>query len=164
MPIFLLCASNRDVSQVIGKQDLIELLEPTLNALGYELVDLDARFGGNGLLRLFIDKEPVVGLADCEFVSEQIGAFLDVEDPLPEGYVLEVSSPGTDRRLRTPEHFERFVGAEVKLELVKALDGRRRFRGVIKQVSDGTIELEVDNVTWNLPLAEIAVARLVPSD
>lgn len=140
------------------------MLEPTINALGYELVDLDARFGGNGLLRLFIDKEPAVTLSDCEFVSEQIGAFLDVEDPLPGHYTLEVSSPGLDRRLRTAQHFERFVGEEVKLELSRAKDGRRRFRGTLLGLTDGEIELEVDKERWCLPLADVAEARLVPRD
>jgi ribosome maturation factor RimP len=84
-----------------GKQELIELLEAPLKALGFELVDLDIRLGRNGLLRLYIDKPDGVMLADCEFVSHQIGAFLDVEDPLPGSYTLEVSSPGLDRRLRT---------------------------------------------------------------
>ena len=140
------------------------MLEPTINALGYELVDLDARFGGNGLLRLFIDKEPAVTLADCELVSEQIGAFLDVEDPLPGHYTLEVSSPGIDRRLRTQEHFERFVGEEVRVELTHGQNGRRRFRGTLVSVSGGEIELEVDEENWCLPLDDVAEARLVPRD
>jgi ribosome maturation factor RimP len=88
---------------------LIELLEPTVKALGFELVDVEANIGRRSLLRLFIDREPAVTLADCELVSGQISAFLDVEDPLPGSYLLEVSSPGLDRRLRTPEHFRRFV-------------------------------------------------------
>ena len=110
------------------KEDLIELLEPTVNDLGYELVDLDLREGRGGLVRLFIDKDPAVTLADCEYVSGQVGDLLDVEDPLPGGYVLEVSSPGLDRRLRTPDHFAAAVGAEIRVELKRAIDGRRRFR------------------------------------
>lgn len=152
------------LTRAIGKQDLIELLEPTLRTLGYELVDLDARFGRNGLLRLYIDKPPQVTLADCEYVSEQIGAFLDVEDPLPGSYTLEVSSPGLDRRLRTRAHFDRFEGEEIKVELTMPKSGRRRFRGVLKEVTDEAIELEVDGQTWNLRLDEIALARLVPRD
>jgi ribosome maturation factor RimP len=152
------------VTRAIGKQDLIDLLEPTVRNLGYELVDLDARVGRNGLLRLFIDKSPQVTLADCEFVSGQIGAFLDVEDPLPGNYVLEISSPGLDRRLRTRAHFERFIGREVKLELTVPKDGRRRLRGLLKGVREDEIELEVDTSIWHLRLNEIAVARLVPAD
>ena len=162
-PIFLLRTSP--VNRPTGKRELIELLEPALRTLGYELVDLDVRVGRNGLLRLFIDKAPEqVTLADCEFVSEQIGAFLDVEDPLPGNYTLEVSSPGLDRRLRTPEHFARFVGEEVKVELAIPKQGRRRFRGLLKGVEADRIELEVDATTWFFDVGEIAIARLVPKD
>ena len=99
------------MDHAIRKQRLLELLEPPLEALGYELVDLDVRVGRRGLLRVFIDKENGVNLADCELVSRQLSAFLDVEDPLPGQYVLEVSSPGLDRPLRTLEHFGGFVTA-----------------------------------------------------
>lgn len=161
-PIFLWRMSQ--VNRPIGKRDLIELLEPSLRALGYELIDLDVRTGRNGLLRLFIDKDPRVTLADCEYVSEQIGALLDVEDPLPGHYTLEVSSPGLDRRLRTRQHFERFVGEEVKVELTVPKEGRRRFRGLLKGIEDDTLELEVDERSWFLAVDEIALARLVPRD
>jgi len=148
----------------LTKTALIELLEPVLETLGFELVDLDFRSGSNGLLRLFIDCERGVTLADCEFVSEQIGAFLDVEDPLPGHYVLEVSSPGEDRRLRTPGHFERFVGDRIRLELIVARDGRRRFQGVLKGIDDGLISVQVDDDdTFEFTLGEVATARLVPA-
>ena len=80
--------------------------------MGFELADMDAHFGRRGLLRLFIDREGGVTLDDCERVSEQIGALLDVEDPLPGSYVLEVSSPGFDRRLRTLGALRAFQGRE----------------------------------------------------
>jgi ribosome maturation factor RimP len=146
-----------------GKKELIELLEPVLQTLGYELVDLDLRLGGNGLLRLFIDREPSVTLTDCEIVSEQISAYLDVEDPLPGSYVLEVSSPGDDRRLRTPEHFERFVGERLKLELAVPRDGRRRFQGLLTDARENRIEVQVDDETMEFQLRDVAMARLVPA-
>jgi ribosome maturation factor RimP len=142
---------------------LIELLEPTLQSLGYELVDLDAHPGRNGLLRLYIDSEAGVTLADCELVSEQIGAFLDVEDPLPGSYTLEVSSPGLDRRLRTAAHFERFAGERAKVMLKRARDGRRRFTGAVAGVEGENVLLDVDGEIVRLELNEIAEARLVPS-
>lgn len=148
----------------MNKQELIDLLEPTVNALGYELIDLDLNSGGGGLVRLFIDKDPAVTLDDCEYVSRQVGDLLDVEDPLPGGYVLEVSSPGLDRRLRTPEHFASVVGAEVRVELKRAIDGRRRFRGYLTAADETQIEIEGDGMNWQLPLAELSVARLVPTD
>lgn len=148
----------------MNKEDLIGLLEPTVNALGYELVDLDLNPGRGGLVRLFIDKEPAVTLADCEYVSEHVGDLLDVEDPLPGGYVLEVSSPGLDRRLRKPEHFAAAVGSEIRVELKRALDGRRRFRGHLIAADAARIEIEGDGTRWQLPLAEVSTARLVPTD
>lgn len=146
------------------KEDLIDLLEPTVNALGYELVDLDLRHGRGGLVRVFIDKQPVVTLADCEYVSGHIGDLLDVEDPMAGGYTLEVSSPGLDRRLRTPAHFAAAVGSEIRVELKRAIDGRRRLRGQLTAADAEAITMNVDRKDWRLPLAEISVARLVPVD
>ena len=159
-PIF--CFRRRNVSRAIDKSALFALLEPTLRTLGYELVDLDLHFGRRGLLRLYIDKEAGVTLADCEFVSSQIGAFLDVEDPLPGSYVLEVSSPGFDRRLRTAEHFRRFRDHEVKVELLRPRNGRRRIKGRIAAVGEADVTVEVDGVDWHVDLGDIGVARLVP--
>jgi ribosome maturation factor RimP len=148
----------------MNKEGLIGLLEPTVNALGYELIDLDFRPGGGGLVRLFIDKDPAVTLDDCEHVSRQVGDLLDVEDPLPGGYVLEVSSPGLDRRLRTPEHFAAVIGAEIRVELKRAIDGRRRFRGALLTADADAIEINVDGTKRQLPLAEVSIARLVPTE
>ena len=116
-------------AQAVDKERLFELLEPALAAMGFELADLDAHFGRRGLLRLYIDREGGVTVDDCQRVSEQVGALLDVEDPLPGSYVLEVSSPGFDRRLRTLAHFERFSGEQAKVELRDARDGRRQVHG-----------------------------------
>jgi ribosome maturation factor RimP len=148
----------------MDKEGLIELLEPTINALGYELVDLDLRSGRNGLLRLFIDKEPAVTLADCEFVSRQVGDLLDVEDPIASHYTLEVSSPGLDRRLRTAAHFAAVLGAEITVELKRPIEGRKRFRGRLTAADDHGIEISGDGQTWQLPLADVGIARLVPTD
>ena len=146
------------------KEDLIELLEPTVNAMGYELIDLDLRSGRGGLVRLFIDKDPAVTLSDCEHVSRQVSDLLDVEDPLLGGYVLEVSSPGLDRRLRTPEHFASAVGVEIRVELRSAVDGRRKFRGHLTAANATGIEIDGEGTKWQLPLAEVTMARLVPTD
>jgi ribosome maturation factor RimP len=158
----LFSLSEQLVRQSSEVKRLIELLEPPIEALGYELVDLEAYSGRNGLLRLFIDREPGVTLADCELVSGQISAFLDVEDPLPGSYTLEVSSPGLDRRLRTAEHFRRFVGEEVKVQLLEPVDGRRRLRGELQALDGDVAILEVDGAEWRVKLDAIDVARLVP--
>lgn len=159
-PFFVL--ASRGLSQRVNKERLIALLEPTVRALGYELVDLDARTGGQGLLRVYIDCDPGVTLSDCELVSEQLGAFLDVEDPLPGRYVLEISSPGLDRRLRTLAHFRRFAQQDVKIELKEAREGRRRLKGRLAGVVDDEVVVDVDGEEWRLALEDIATARLVP--
>ena len=150
------------MGQTVDKERLIELLEPAVAALGFELTDLDAHLGRRGLLRVYIDSEPGVTLADCERVSEQLGAFLDVEDPLPGSYVLEVSSPGFDRRLRKLEHFARFIGERARIELREPQDGRRRLTGRLAGVEGGAILLDVDGDVMRVSLGDIAEARLAP--
>ena len=151
------------MDHAIRKQRLLELLEPPLEALGYELVDLDVRVGRRGLLRVFIDKESGVNLADCELVSRQLSAFLDVEDPLPGRYVLEVSSPGLDRPLRTLEHFRRFRDCRAKVHLREPRESRRMLNGRLLGIRDESILMDVDGEIWRLQPAEIASARLVSS-
>jgi ribosome maturation factor RimP len=145
-------------------EELTRLLEPAVERLGYELTDLELRIGGrDGVVRLFIDRPEGVGLADCETVSRQIGAVLDAEDPVPGHYVLEVSSPGLDRKLTKPAHFQRFVDRDVRVKVRFPVDGRRNFRGKLTAASDEDIEVEVDGQPHRLPMATIESARLVPS-
>jgi ribosome maturation factor RimP len=150
------------MGQAVDKERLIGLLEPALAALGFELTDLDAHAGRRGLLRIYIDREPGVTLADCERIGEQLGAFLDVEDPLPGSYVLEVSSPGLDRRLRTLGHFQRFGGEQIRVELREPRDGRRRLVGRLVGTEGEVVLVEADGELWRLKLEDISVARLVP--
>lgn len=146
------------------RDELRKLLEPVVEGLGYELTDLEVKVGGrDGVVRLFIDKPAGVGLADCEIVSRQVSATLDVEDPLPGHYVLEVSTPGLDRKLTKFEHFQRFTGQIVRVKLRFPLDGRRNYRGPLKSATAENIEVEVDGETFCLPLATIESARLVPN-
>ncbi len=145
------------------RDELVRLLEPTVESLGYELSDLEVRIGGrHGALRVFIDKPDGIGLADCEKVSRAISALLDVEDPLPGQYDLEVSSPGLDRKLTKVEHFQRFEGETVKVQMRFPIEGRRRFRGTLVSADDENIVVEVDGVPHTLPVATIDTARLVP--
>jgi ribosome maturation factor RimP len=150
------------MGQTVDKERLIELIEPPLAALGFELADLDAHLGKRGLLRIFIDRKEGVTLDDCERVSEQLGAWLDVEDPLPGSYVLEVSSPGFDRRLRTLEHFARFAGERATVELKDPREGRRRLTGRIVGTEGRDVVIDVEGAAWRVPLNDIAVARLAP--
>jgi ribosome maturation factor RimP len=142
---------------------LISLIEPLLNQLGYELVELEfAPARSRGALRIFIDRPEGIGISDCERVSREVSALMDVEDPIPTAYSLEVSSPGDDRVLRTPAHFERFKGSRVLIELVAPRDGRRRYTGMLQEVSAAAVALEVDRQRVDVPFGEIAKARLAP--
>jgi len=145
------------------KEKLLDLLAPEVEALGYELVELDAPApGGTGTLRIYIDCEDGIGLEDCERVSHRISGVLDVEDPIHGHYVLEVSSPGLDRPLRTEEHFRRQAGKVVKIVLVAGRPGRRRYKGRILEIADGVLQIEVDGEGVSLPLSDVESARLVP--
>jgi ribosome maturation factor RimP len=140
---------------------LLTLIEPLLGRIGYELVDLEYGGGyGRGTLKVFIDSAAGVGLDDCERVSREISALLDVEDPIPGAYTLEVSSPGFDRVLRTPAHFGRFVGSRVFVELKEPRAGRRRYTGELLAVDEGGIALAVDKERVAVAFAEIGKARL----
>jgi ribosome maturation factor RimP len=146
------------------RDELANLLEPTVERLGYELVDLEARVGGKGgLVRLYIDKPDGIDLDDCEKVSRAVSALLDVEDPVPGNYNLEVSSPGLDRKLTKVAHFQRFTGETVKVQMRFPIEGRRRFRGTLVSSDEENIVVEVDGESFSLPLKTIDTARLVPA-
>jgi len=143
------------------RERLIALIEPLVGRLGYELVELEQTSGrGSAVVRLFIDRPEGVGLADCERVSREVSALLDVEDPIPTAYTLEVSSPGFDRVLRTPAHFARFVGARIAVELAAPREGRRRYTGTLLTADESGIALEVDGQRVPVSFAEIGKARL----
>lgn len=145
------------------RDQLAELLEPVVSGLGYELWELEySPRSGGGLLRVYIDSPQGVGLDDCEKVSRAVSDTLDVADPIPAQYTLEVSSPGLDRVLRTREHFRRFAGERVRLEMMQPIAGRRRFSGRLLDVGESEITLELDEGRINLPIDDIHRARLVP--
>ncbi|EQD44345.1 protein belonging to Uncharacterized protein family UPF0090, partial [mine drainage metagenome] len=143
------------------RERLIALIEPVIERLGYELVDLDYGAGrGSALVRLYIDRHGGVGIEDCERVSREVSALLDVEDPIPTAYTLEVSSPGFDRVLRTRAHFARFAGERVFVELATPREGRRRYTGTLVAAGDAGIELDVDGERVAVRYEELAKARL----
>jgi ribosome maturation factor RimP len=146
---------------------LMRLLEPPIEALGFELVDLElAQSGRSGVLRIFIDRSLASGASvtvdDCATVSHAVSEVLEVEDPIKGNYTLEVSSPGFDRILRKRAHFERFVGERIFAELKLPLDGRRRFVGTLKSIGNDSILVEVDGRSYELPFERIQKARLRP--
>jgi len=142
---------------------LIALFEPVLAGIGYELVEVEFVPGpGGGTLRIYIDHPEGIDVDDCAQVSHAVSELIEADDPFPGAYSLEVSSPGLDRVLRTPEHFARFVASRVKVELVVARAGRKRFTGLLRRADGESIELDVDNFSVSIKLAEIARARLAP--
>jgi ribosome maturation factor RimP len=148
------------------RERLIALIEPVLVRLGYELVELEYAAGrSQAVVRIFIDKAAAqesqgITVDDCERVSREVAALLDVDDPIPTAYTLEVSSPGFDRVLRTPAHFERFVDSRVFVELKVPRAGRKRYTGMLQAVNATGIELEVDKQKVEIPFDEIGKARL----
>ncbi len=131
--------------------------------MGYELLGVEYGDQGRGqLLRIYIDHDEGVNLDDCASVSHRVSALLDVEDIIAGHYDLEVSSPGLDRPLFSEAHFERYLTHKVKIVMAIPQLGRKRFTGVLRNISDGMVEIEVDNEIYDLPFAEIASARLVP--
>jgi ribosome maturation factor RimP len=147
---------------------LMRLLEPPIEALGYELVDIEyAQAGRGGVLRIFIDLRAGdaagnVTVDDCARVSHAVSELLEVDDPIKGHYTLEVSSPGFDRILRKRAHFERFMGERIAAELKLPINGRRRFVGVLKAMADDSIVVDVDGQDHDLPLERIQKARLRP--
>jgi ribosome maturation factor RimP len=143
---------------------LIEkIITPAVNALGYELVACELRPGDRRLiLRVYIDSENGVNLDDCTKISRQISALLDVEYPALEHYDLEVSSPGLDRPLVKPAHYQRYIGKRIRVKLRIPYEDRRNFTGELLHGDADTIAIRVDNQTFCLNLADIEKANLIP--
>lgn len=138
------------------------LIEPVVTGLGYELVGVEyLAQGRHSLLRVYVDSDAGITVDDCADVSRQLSAMLDVEDPLPGAYSLEISSPGLDRPLFEAADFERFVGQQARIRLAAPLDGQRKFKGVLKGIQDNNVLLMEDGREVSLPLDRIAKANLV---
>jgi ribosome maturation factor RimP len=142
---------------------LTSLIQPVVEDLGYEFVGLEHSSNPkNPALVLYIDQPDGIAVEDCEKVSREVAALLDVEDPIPGNYVLEVSSPGLDRPLFTLAHFDQFQGSVVQVTLFAPASGRRRFKGQILGTTDGQVRIEQDGTEVTLDFGNIAKARLVP--
>ena len=144
-------------------EEIRDMLAPTVEALGFELLGVEyAPSTGNSLLRLYIDAEKGIGIEDCEAVSREVSALLDVEDPIPGEYSLEVSSPGIDRPLFGAAQFARHVGEQAKVSLRIPQEGRRRLQGRIARVEGGTVFIAEEKAEYAVAEANIEKARLVP--
>jgi ribosome maturation factor RimP len=154
----------------VGTQDQAstvgQLVEPSVNAMGYDIVCV--RFTGPNATTLQVmverhDRRPIT-VEDCAKVSRQASMLLEVDDPIPDSYVLEVSSPGIDRPLFRPDDYVRFAGFEAKIEVDKLIDGRRKFQGRIRGFENEAVRLDCGGRETTVPFAEIRAASLVLTD
>lgn len=145
------------------EERLTEMLAPSVEDLGYELVGIEyVRAGKHSTLRVYIDHEDGILVDDCATVSHQVSAIMDVEDPITNEYTLEVSSPGLERPLFTAQQYAAFVGEEVKVQLRMPIQNRRKWKGVITAVEGEIITLTVDGKEERLALSNIQKANIVP--
>lgn len=158
------------ISDSAQTDTVLALIEPSLTDLGYEVVRVRFHGAGRPVLQIMIDRADGadVTVDDCTLVSRTVSALLDVSDPIPGAYELEVSSPGLDRPLTRAKDFDSYSGNEAKIELKSAIEGRRRFRGRLLGL-DGdlvrvAVPLETVETEFALPLAAIENAKLVLTD
>ena len=145
------------------EKKLSNLFEPVIESMAYELVGVELTGSGNGtILRIYIDAENGITVDDCQAVSYQVSGILDVEDPMQGHYTLEVSSPGIDRPLVKPEHFEQFTGELVKIRSTEAVLGRKNFKGILESFDGEYLYVAVDNEVYEIPFDIVEKANLVP--
>lgn len=142
---------------------LTAMVDPLVSAMGYELVGLIYRPNKKySLLRIYIDKPEGIDVEDCEHVSHQVSGMLDVEDPIPGQYTLEVSSPGLDRPLFKRADFERFAGRHVRIRLRGNVEGRSKVSGILRGLVDDCVVVDEDGREISIPLNQLDKANLVP--
>ena len=142
--------------------DLVaSLAKPVVEQFGCELWDVEyVREAGQWYLRLYLDKEGGVDIADCEAVSRVVSDLLDEADPIEGSYTFEVSSAGCERALKRPGDFEKFMGSPVLVKLYKAQNGRKEFAGTLIGYQDGDITVTVGKETLTFPKGDVALCRL----
>ena len=144
---------------------LAELLNPILEDLGFELVRVRLSNGNPSTLQIMADRlDGQIGVDELAEINTSVGTILDVEDPIPENYTLEISSPGIDRPLTRKKDFDSFQGFEAKVETTELIDGRRRFRGVLAGVNNDEVLINLEEGTIGLKFTWLSDARLVLSD
>ena len=143
------------------KDTVIDLAEPIVETKGLELVDVEYnKEGDNWILRVFIDKEEGITLEDCMQVSDELSTHLDVEDPIDDSYLLEVSSPGLDRPLRTDDDFARFAGESVEVSTYAPVEGQKEFVGELVGLEDDQVKLLIDEEEVLIPRSKVAQTKL----
>lgn len=148
------------------EQKIESIIEPTITDLGLEIVKLTFLNDESNTLQILLDRinRTPIDVDDCAKASRAVSAILDVEDPITKEYVLEVSSPGIDRPLTKLEHFDRFVGFDVKVEITEMIDNRKRFRGILKGTEGSDIIVTIDNEDYKVPFDMLLKAKLVLTD
>lgn len=143
------------------QDDIEQLLRPTIESMGYELWGCEyLAQGKHSLLRVYIDKEDGIGIGDCEQVSRQTSALLDVEDPIPGNYSLEVSSPGIPRPMFRSWQYQRYIGQGVHIKLYKPVTGTRKFMGTIVSADENSLVLDIDGTQQDFLFSNIVKANL----
>ncbi|MCH8091223.1 MAG: ribosome maturation factor RimP [Proteobacteria bacterium] len=148
-------------------RDRVEaLLQPVLEAMDFDLVRVMVQGTVNTTLQVMAERRGggAMTVDDCAEISRAVSAVLDVEDPLPGSYTLEVSSPGIDRPLVRSQDFERFTGFEAKIETARPIAGRKRFRGKLLGTTEAGVRIALGEGETELPFGEIHRAKLVLSD
>jgi ribosome maturation factor RimP len=144
------------------EQKLTDLLRPAVEETGKTLRGIEyLSAGNNSVLRLFIDHENGINVDDCAEVSRQVGAILDVEDPISSEYSLEVSSPGVDCPLFEMAHFQEVIGETINVRLSMPLNGRRKFKGPLVAIENDNLIVEVDSIDYELAISNVDKANLV---
>lgn len=144
------------------QEQLDQLINSVVTGLGFQVWGYEYRpHSESALLRIFIEKEGGISIDNCTQVSRQIGAALDVDDLIPVAYILEVSSPGVDRVLFTPEQYQGYIGNLAKIRTRTPIEGRRNFRGTIEGVTDTHVSVAVDQETFEIPFDVVDRTRLV---
>ncbi len=150
------------MAKVPVSQSFMGLIEPVLIIEWLELVDVEyKKEGKNWVLRIFIDKEGGVTVADCQKVSHLTGDLIEVEETIATPYSLEVSSPGLDRVLKREKDFLKFKGRQIRLHSLSPIDNRRKFTGILADFKDQTVFLELDGKLLGIPLRQVGKANLV---
>jgi ribosome maturation factor RimP len=150
--------------------DLAERVErmiaPALEAMGFEVVRIRLSGGGRANLQVMAERRDGAPMSvdDCADISRTVSALLDVEDPIPGTYTLEVSSPGVDRPLVKERDFARFAGMQARIETKRPIAGRRRFRGRLGGIASGVLRIETEEGPAEFPLAEVQKASLVADE
>lgn len=145
---------------------LTAMIAPSIEAMGYRLVRVTFTGGRRPTLQIMAERRDAVAMTvdDCADISRAVSALLDVADPIPVAYALEVSSPGIDRPLIERDDFVRYAGYDAKIEMNHMIDGRKRFRGRLLGADDGTVRIALDDREVALPLADIVRAKLLLTD